>query len=1451
MKITSFGIRFYLILGFLFIFVSCTKQKIDLASGKFTNLKYQFNSDISQNSVKSTNSKLANTIDFTYKTNDRITESLIIKVSFYSEKYKASDLFQDFKEEIVFAAGNKSFTYSVILKDKLPISEITPVKFKILNDMTNFSPSEISILLSPTPPPAPLVAVPLNGSYVNKSTYQNFSVSGNCESSGTVFFSVRKQDNVLLPINSVNCVGGSNGSNGTFSTTLDLSVIPDGSISLEVYQTVLSGVSSASTQVALIKDIIPPEIILTSVPTGKTNLVSLGVTVSPKPDLGKNDDLEKYQYKVGKSLEIECDENIGSLFSVGGNKYSSSKLVGDQIVDNITSIVDGEIKLCVLGIDKAGNIQNFSDAKEMTWVKDTQPPIVNLSSLPSNPTSALKLDVIVSDRDGASSLDNEITYYKYKFGVKANIDCSSTTGYSNYNLVTSRITDTIAGNGSYRLCVIGKDIAGNLQNTTEATVYEFDKNSSEPSIRFDQVINPRDDEINLTVISNGSPDAVSYQYAILSGSSCANAIYSADILIATKIIANISASADGDYILCAKGKSASDVQQSSPIYLTWTRDRTPPSASSFVVDIANNSSDGIKYTKTNLVNLNLQLDLADKVSKINFYNNSNCNGTPSLVTVLSNGQITISNYNLGASAGLVKISAKFEDENTNISNCVYSSADNDVIYDNNSPNLVINKVGDITYVPGDSYFINKTNYNSYSIIGSCEYGAEKVKIKDIDADTIFEILCMETNTFTFNADLSAIPDFIFKLANVSQKDKAGNETTIGLSIIKDTVQPLPGEFIVTPLISSVNNLKKLSHEVIAKNIENNIKSYKYKIGNSSDVNCNSIDAYSTSKVASQLRFSLFETVIGDKIEDVIESLMDGDIKLCILATDFAGNEMDIANAKEVVWKKDTQAPDSTIFLASVPLSFKDFEVGETVSYAAPAFKLKQAGLDISYINSYIKLYSLSTCSDSSLRAQSERISDVFDAAADIEFSQSASFLSDGSEDGLKIYYARIYDEAQNFSNCVPLDLKYFFSNKKIYIGGEFDKYDLGASEKSFKNILSLNPDGSLNSNFALVSGDGFSDGSDSRVRKIKKSGSDLYVSGKFNKYTKDSTDLLSNYFITLGLDGVAKSSSLESSFTIFDFIPKLKSDGSSALFAGRLDQFNNDADYKKIIKTLSITNLTPDSRFKDNLNSLGVFSNSQATDFVRVIEEQTVSSNEFILVGGKFKIEQGIVTLGGLIRLNPYGQIDAEFTNNLGPGFAKETIPLDAQVFDIKVLDDNSIIVVGEFDSVTNNTNAKHIVKLNSNGTINTEFLSNIGSSFNGAVKTISYDKANSAIYVGGSFTLFNGTPFGGLVKLNLDGTLASGQFNSNIAQGFDNDINSILQLDDGNLLVGGNFTTFTESSNPKNAFRLAKIYANGSAKDGQLMKIFMSNFKGLNRSTINETRILDGASVRVLTIAQ
>lgn len=171
-------------------------------------------------------------------------------------------------------------------------------------------------------------------------------------------------------------------------------------------------------------------------------------------------------------------------------------------------------------------------------------------------------------------------------------------------------------------------------------------------------------------------------------------------------------------------------------------------------------------------------------------------------------------------------------------------------------------------------------------------------------------------------------------------------------------------------------------------------------------------------------------------------------------------------------------------------------------------------------------------------------------------------------------------------------------------------------------------------------------------------------------------------------------------------------------------------------------------------------------------------------LGGLFTSFNG-VTNNRIIALNDDGTVYSAFSVGTGIG--------NGGVLSIDALSDGRIVCCGNFTSV-NGTTLNRIVMFNADGTEDTTFRTNVGTAFNNTCEFVGVT-ASDQIYVGGSFTTFNGNSRNRILRLNSDGTEDSA-FYSTLGTAGGGTIYNIITQTDGKLVIGGSFITFNGVSN-------------------------------------------------------
>ena len=173
-----------------------------------------------------------------------------------------------------------------------------------------------------------------------------------------------------------------------------------------------------------------------------------------------------------------------------------------------------------------------------------------------------------------------------------------------------------------------------------------------------------------------------------------------------------------------------------------------------------------------------------------------------------------------------------------------------------------------------------------------------------------------------------------------------------------------------------------------------------------------------------------------------------------------------------------------------------------------------------------------------------------------------------------------------------------------------------------------------------------------------------------------------------------------------------------------------------------------------------------------------IQSDGKVLIGGHFDSYNG-ATRYHIARLNSNGSLVTDFVPETG---------VNADVFRIAVQTDGKILVGGD-----------DIVRLNSNGSLDTTFTSMT----NNNVRDLAIQPGGKIIVVG-DFSKVNNTDRAGIARLNSDGSLDA-TFDPGI--GTDDGVASIALQEDGKILIGGNFSHYNGISRNK----VARLNNDGS----------------------------------------
>ncbi|MBL9184351.1 MAG: immunoglobulin domain-containing protein [Verrucomicrobiaceae bacterium] len=216
----------------------------------------------------------------------------------------------------------------------------------------------------------------------------------------------------------------------------------------------------------------------------------------------------------------------------------------------------------------------------------------------------------------------------------------------------------------------------------------------------------------------------------------------------------------------------------------------------------------------------------------------------------------------------------------------------------------------------------------------------------------------------------------------------------------------------------------------------------------------------------------------------------------------------------------------------------------------------------------------------------------------------------------------------------------------------------------------------------------------------------------------------------------------------------------------------------------SLKRLNADGTFDSGFNAFA--STLADTQGQTEVNKILVVGGDKMYVGGVFQSYQS-TSRSGIMRLNADGSLDTGF--DLG-GVSNSVAFGVRFVLAIAEQTDGKVLVGGAFNRMTSGSvfSAANFFRVNSDGTRDTAFCNNVNASLvnSNAVQDIAVLPDGKILVAGAAYK-----PGGGniplLVRLNADGTLDT-SFTANWALEY-GDIDELLVLPDGRILIGGDFT--------------------------------------------------------------
>lgn len=241
---------FVIFLGILITISGCTPADVNLSSN-YDNLKYKFNTLNQTQSEKKVSS--GQSIEISYNTSDTLNEDLKIKINASIDGgFSASDLFENFTNEVIIPKGSKELKLLFKAKSTLPNLPRFLAKISITDDQNSieFSPNKFDLTLinDLSSPIAPVILSPIiNAYYSNEIT-----VNGVCTDNNEVLVNLIDSSSENQKNQSTFCF------DGEFNLNIDMTGLLDGQIILNATQINSKGRSSLTAVLSFYKDTVGP-----------------------------------------------------------------------------------------------------------------------------------------------------------------------------------------------------------------------------------------------------------------------------------------------------------------------------------------------------------------------------------------------------------------------------------------------------------------------------------------------------------------------------------------------------------------------------------------------------------------------------------------------------------------------------------------------------------------------------------------------------------------------------------------------------------------------------------------------------------------------------------------------------------------------------------------------------------------------------------------------------------------------------------------------------------------------------------------------------------------------------------------------------------------------------------------------------------------------------------------
>ena len=340
---------------------------------------------------------------------------------------------------------------------------------------------------------------------------------------------------------------------------------------------------------------------------------------------------------------------------------------------------------------------------------------------------------------------------------------------------------------------------------------------------------------------------------------------------------------------------------------------------------------------------------------------------------------------------------------------------------------------------------------------------------------------------------------------------------------------------------------------------------------------------------------------------------------------------------------------------------------------------------------------------------------------------------------------------------------------KIIIIGSFTSYNGTLAN----GIIRLNSNGSVDGTF--VYGSGFSGPPASYPNTIAlQSDGKLVVGGAFTSYQGTSA----NGIIRLNTDGSIDGTFVYGiGFSTLGIVYTLSIQSDGKIVVGGAFTSYQGTSASRIIRLNTDGSIDGTFVYGSGFTGVGAY-----------VYGMAIQSDGKIICIGAFTTYNGTTTASAIARLNTNGSIDLAFIN--GVGFGGSLLNLDA----IAIQSDGKIVIGGNGFNSYNGISRNCIVRINTDASIDNTFV--VGTGFNGAgfgVYSLGI-QSNGKIVCVGNFTTYNGTSANRIIRLDTNGSVDTSFL---YGVGFNLGAGSVA-LTSTSMYVSGSFATYQGQSYPR-----------------------------------------------------